>query len=228
MSKYEKFEVPEGTLYIDDREKNPSPEAIMKMLAKHVDSSVVDMRIKRVPFGDILYNGFAIERKSAADFVQSVVSTSIFTQAMNSTHLIIVGDWRHALIGRDNNLSIYNMCLGAIASLSTKFGMSVINVLDHDEYAYVVGRMIMKHVDGPTGRIFDYKKSGLNHDEVLENMVAMTKGVSLEKAELLLKQFPTLRDLTRATDEEIVLIDGIGWTMAERIVKQMNHRYGDD
>ena len=223
----EKFEIPERTLYVDDREKNPTAEEMIALLSKHIDPKEVDMRVRRCPFGDVLYNGFVIERKSGADFVQSVVNTSIFQQAKRSTHLIIVGDWRHALIGRDNSMAVYRMCLGALASLSTKFNMSVVTVLDNDEYAYTIGRMVTKHVEGPTGRIFEYKKSGLNKDEVLENMVAMIKGVSLDKAELLLKKFPTLRDLTRASDEEIQEIEGIGWTMAERIVEILNHRYGD-
>lgn len=207
----------EFMIIIDDRE----PEKISTYIKEIVGED--KCKIERLPIGDIVCpeKGIAIERKSINDFYGSIVSQRIFDQCkqMQSSYpnmyLIISGSFKQLIT--DPNLFNVNVhvYLGAIASLSTKYGVSVINVDNDKQLAYLAVKIIEKH--GEAVDLAPVKRLTVSTESLKMAAITACRGFSSEKATKVLSKYPTISMLCAATVEQLQEIDGIGPKLAENI-----------
>jgi ERCC4-type nuclease len=59
-------------------------------------------------------------------------------------------------------------------------------------------------------------------DDLRINMLATIKGISTTKAQILIDDFGSLMEIGEATVDELTKIDGIGITLAQRIIDTLN------
>jgi ERCC4-type nuclease len=60
-------------------------------------------------------------------------------------------------------------------------------------------------------------------DDLRLDLLSSIKGLSVKKAKELLKEFGSIMEIGEQTVEELKEIDGIGTTIAERILKVLNN-----
>lgn len=204
----------------DDRER---PSGIPDLLADRAD---VDLRIERLPVGDyVVDDAVTVERKSAADFAQSIVDGRLFSQAARlaaSRHrpaYIIVGqasDWatlgvpRHAL-------------QGALVTLMLVFDIPLFRAADADEAARLllyIGQQLARLRDPnlATHRVAKVKRTSARRLRLLQNL----PGVGPGRARALLEHFGSIRACLSADAGALEEIRGIGPSTARRIVETVN------
>ena len=59
-------------------------------------------------------------------------------------------------------------------------------------------------------------------DDLRINMLGSIKGISETKAQMLIDEFGSLMEIGEATIEELSKLDGIGTTIAKRIIDTLN------
>ena len=59
-------------------------------------------------------------------------------------------------------------------------------------------------------------------DDLRLNMLCSIKGISESKAKLLIKEFGSIMEIGEATITEMTKLDGIGTTLAQRVIDTLN------
>ncbi|HMP76494.1 MAG TPA: ERCC4 domain-containing protein [Kiritimatiellia bacterium] len=213
----------------DDRER---PSGIPGILTRQDD---LDLRIERLPVGDYLVDeAVVIERKSAADFAQSIVDGRLFAQATRLTisrfrpALIIVGsaaEWSAIGVPR-------HAIQGALVTLMLIYDIPLFRAVDGEEAARLIlyiGRQLARLRDPNlvTHRVAKSKHRRARQLRILQHL----PGVGPERAFALLEHFGSVRACLSATEEDLGKIRGIGPTTARRIVetvKEPRTTYGFD
>jgi DNA excision repair protein ERCC-4 len=213
----------------DDREQ---PSGIPDLLAAHEEA---DLRIERLPLGDyVVDDAVVIERKSAADFAQSIVDGRLFSQATRLAKcryrpaMLIVGsssEW--AAIGVPRHA-----VQGALVTLMLVFDIPLFRAVNAEEAARLIlyiGRQLTRLRDPNlvTHRVTKSKRRRTRQLRILQNL----PGVGPERAFALLEHFGSVRACLSAAEEDLEKIRGIGPSTARRIVETVNEprtTYGRD
>lgn len=173
--------------------------------------------------------GIGIERKEASDFASSVQDRRISEQGdrmveeFEHRYVILEGDGLYDLkytsIG-DNSL------IGQQVSLAAKRDIRLINTPDINGTLYAVKRIIERVADGES--VGHAKTFDVETDRTDVAMLAQVDGVSVEKAEKILKQTPIEAIAYNASDyeaggreslrDELTCIDGVGQKTAEKVI----------
>ncbi|MDY6769987.1 MAG: DEAD/DEAH box helicase [Candidatus Nanohaloarchaea archaeon] len=203
----------------DDREN-----AVMKELSRRD----VAVRSTRLEVGDFLVSDrTAVERKTAEDFVDSLVDNRLFPQlqAMTSEFsnpvLLIEGD---DLYGhRDVHP---NAIRGALSSVALDYGVPMLwssGVEDTAELLTALTRREQEEQD----RDVDIRgeKSPATERELQEYLVAGLPNVSTTLAERLLDEFGTAEAVFTASETALQAVEGIGEEKAGRIREILQRGY---
>ncbi len=114
-----------------------------------------DATIENLPIGDIIENGYCIERKSAQDFLSSILDRRIFNQSINMADnypgkcvIIVEGDLK-SLSDTIHFSGIQNITIegvrGAIASLYTKYHVPVLLVSNRHGFVEMTNKLLEKN-----------------------------------------------------------------------------------
>jgi DNA excision repair protein ERCC-4 len=207
-------------IVVDDRER---PSGVIEELEK-ADRVVV--KIEHLPVGDYCVDGAVlIERKTAADFVQSLIDGRLFGQAgrMANSPLrpayIIEGttaEWAGLGMSR-------KALQGALVTLMLIFDVPVFRSSDAAESArliFYIGSQLVRLRD-PGYAPYRQAKAKRKKTRQLRILQSLP-GVGADRAKKLLERFRTVRACFTASPMELSEVEGIGSKTAEAIDQVIN------
>ncbi len=177
---------------------------------------------RRLAIGDVIVSDrIAIERKTAADFVNSIVDGRLFDQVAKLQELYE----KPLLLIEGNDLYSHravhpNAIRGALASLVVNRGLPVIFTKDLDETAEFIKVLAARETKaGHSPSVKTPKATTLKQQQ--EFLVASLPGINLVLARRLLEAFGSPIAIFRAGIKELSKVEGIGPKKAERIAKTL-------
>ena len=228
-------------LVIDSREKKGSK------LVELVESEALKMKIpyeKRwLEIGDYVYDDVCFEAKSAHDFISSVMSKRMWTQLDNmdrhyQTNVVIIyGSIDEGImqykkyIKTKNKLStaqeanwsnkLKNKFLGAIGRITLDTDAKAFWVSSEKEASLIIASICkMKPIDREVIRPEIFKR--ISTDDLRIDILTTIKGLSVSKANALIKAYGSIMEIGEQTEDELQEMDGIGGTLAKRILNVLN------
>lgn len=216
-------------LIIDSRENSELTERVIEK----AQSLNVPFEKQWLEIGDYVFNDVCFEAKSSFDFIQSIVNKRLWNQLDNMDRyfehciLVIHGSIHQALAYPDYvNINIpshllINKFYGAIGKITLDTDVKVFWVEGPKKAAKLMTtickmRPINRDVISPT------LMKRITTDDLRINMLATIKGISTTKAQILIDDFGSLMEIGEATVDELTKIDGIGITLAQRIIDTLN------
>ena len=207
-------------IVVDDRER---PSGVIEELENGL---AVAIKIEHLPVGDYCVDGAVlIERKTAADFAQSLIDGRLFGQAgrMSSSALrpayIVEGtsaEWAGLGVSRE-------ALQGALVTLMLIFDVPVFRSSDPAESArliYYIGSQLVRQRDPGYApyRQAKPKRKKTRQLRILQSL----PGVGADRAQKLLERFKTVRACFTASPMELSEVKGIGSKTAAAIDQVIN------
>jgi DNA excision repair protein ERCC-4 len=202
-------------IVVDDRER---PSGVIAELEK---AERVVVKIEHLSVGDYCVDGAVlIERKTAADFAQSLIDGRLFNQAGRMSRLplrpayIIEGksaEWAGLGVSRE-------ALQGALVTLMLIFDVPVVRSLDPAESARLIvyiGSQLVRLRD-PNYSPYRQAKGKRKKTRQLRILQSLP-GVGPDRAKQLLDRFGTVRGCFGASPRELQEVDGIGPKIAAMI-----------
>ena len=223
-------------LMIDSREKEGSK--LVRLVEQKARMLHIKTEKKWLEIGDYVFNDVCFEAKSTTDFLGSVMSKRLWTQIDNmdrhyTTNVIIIyGTIDEAILSiienSPNNMPIkaravmlQNKFMAAIGRITLDMDAKpfwVSNVEQASEIIASVAKMQPKERKVIQPEVF----KRVTTDDLRIDMLSSIKGVSSKKAKDMIKQFGSLMEIGECSAFELQAIDGIGKTLAERIITTLN------
>ncbi|MBS7288420.1 MAG: DEAD/DEAH box helicase [Candidatus Freyarchaeota archaeon] len=211
------------TVYADVREGGSS---VVQELAK----LGVEVVLTKLNVGDyVVSERVGIERKTSADFVQSIMDQRIFKQLADLTRtyeapLLIIEGERLYERGGINPESIR----GALVSVALDFKTPIFWTRNAKETAEVIKTIARRErEEGRRGIRIGVKKPG-TVKELQERLVASLPGVDHVLARRLLQKFKSVEKVFTANEDELMSIQGIGEKKAKRIREVLQAEYSEE
>ncbi|MBP1922199.1 Fanconi anemia group M protein [Halorubrum alkaliphilum] len=209
---------------IDQRELDSS---IAKSLSTH-DELVT--RLETLAVGDyVLSDRVAVERKSAADFVDSMLDAdrSMFEQVGELSRAYA----RPVLIVEGTNLYGQrdidpNAIRGALASLAVDFGISVLRTESETDTTELLATIARREQETRDREVSVHgEKTTKTRAEQQEYVVSSIADIGPITARGLLEHFGTVEAVMTAREEDLLEVDGVGPVTAERIREVVGSEY---
>ncbi|MFB6162351.1 MAG: DEAD/DEAH box helicase [Halococcoides sp.] len=211
-------------IVIDQRELD---SAIGRDLARREG---VETRLETLAVGDyVVSDRVVVERKTVADFLDSLTGgdRSVFEQVKSDARyyerpvVIIEGE---GLFGERNVHP--NAIRGALASLATDFGASVLRTSDSEGTAAMVATLAEREQSRADREVSVHgEKQSRTLAEQQEYTVASIAEVGPVTARSLLEAFGSVEAVVTADTEELCSVEGIGEITAERIREVVGSAY---
>jgi DNA excision repair protein ERCC-4 len=207
-------------IVVDDRERPSGMVAELEKAGKAI------VRVEHLSVGDYCVDGAVlIERKTAADFAQSLMDGRLFSQAgrMSSAPFrpayIIEGtsaEWSVLRVSRE-------ALQGALVTLMLIFDVPVFRSTEPAETArliYYIGSQLVRLRDP---RHTPYRQTKAKRKKTRQLRVLQSlPGIGTDRAKKLLERFGTVRACITATPAELSEVEGIGSKTAAAIDQVIN------
>lgn len=187
-----------------------------------------DLRQKQLAVGDyLLSRRVGVERKTASDFLSSIVDGRLFKQ-MNELKqfkkplLILEGN---PLLGSDRKIHP-NAIRGALASVSIDYGVPIVmteNPLETAEMLLAIAKR--EQLDRKKSVALRGRKKAGSMNQRQELLIAGLPQINTQTAKKLLKHFGSPQGVFTATEQELMETEGIGPKMARRIRLVLSKKY---
>ncbi len=168
----------------------------------------------------------AIERKTASDFVASILDRRLFGQTTRMkllfprAVLVIEGD----LAKVPHSIDIQAI-RGALAFLTVRAGITVLQLSDSTETAAML-RIMARHAQERLGQPISLREPRPQIEELYAAyLVEGLPGVGPRRAHMLLAHFGSPAAIMCASAEALAQVPGIGKKSAQRIWQALNARY---
>ncbi len=213
---------------------NENPKVVVFADLRELGSKVIEALMKKaevktmmLKVGDyLLSERVVVERKTYDDFINSIIDGRLFKQlkAMREQFekpiLIIEGE-------KTNERKIHeNAVNGAIASAAIDYSIPVIFTVDPEQTAdlllIIAKREQFENKKEPRLR---GEKKPMTLKAQQKYLIEGLPGIGPNAAESLLKHFKTPERVITATEEELVMVEGIGKKKAEKIRKVVTSEY---
>jgi ERCC4-type nuclease len=221
-------------LTIDSRENSK----LEKLVLKKAKALNIAHEKKWIEIGDYVFDDVCFEAKSTVDFLGSVMSKRLWTQldnmdrhyqtnvviiygSLDSAILSIIENSKSKLPPNSRRVMLNNKFLGALGRIILDTDIKPVWVESEEEAASIITAVSkMKPITRPTIRPQVFKR--LSTDDLRIDMLTSIKGVSVKKAKDLIAEFGSVMEIGEATAYQLQGIEGIGNTLAERIVSALN------
>ena len=217
-------------IQIDSREDSQLARYVIELCARDKQ----EYEKVWLEIGDYIIGDCCIEAKTSADFLQSVRNNRIFNQldnmdrTYNKNIILIYGDLDYAVSylkrTKYNTMAWRNklkkMFVGALTSIALHTDVKPVWVDSYRTAAHII-LATTEHIDKELIIHKELPKK-IKTDDVRVDILTEIKGVSVDKAKALLEQFGNIVELSMATIEQIITIDGIGKITAGNILKALN------
>ena len=208
-----------GRVLVDTRERD---------IGKLLESSGVEIILQALEVGDyIISDRVAVERKTAQDFVASIIDPqrNLFRQisdlAKSYDRPVLILEGRDLYSRQINPNSIR----GAMASIAIDYGVPIIPTEDQNETAAVISMLAKREQsEGHEPKAHGHK-TARTLKEQQEYLVSAMPSVGPSVARNLLKHFGSVEAVMTATFEELQEADLVGPKIAQRIREIVSEQY---
>ncbi|MDV3103372.1 DEAD/DEAH box helicase [Thermococcus waiotapuensis] len=215
---------PQGiVVYVDSRELKSGVPKLLKDLGAEIEVRTLDVA------DYVVSEEVGIERKSANDFIQSIIDGRLFDQverlkkAYEKPVIIIEGE----LYGIRNVHP--NAIRGAITAVTLDWGVPILFSSDKEETAHFIYLMAKREQEERKKEVrLRSEKKALTLAERQRLIVEGLPNVSATLAKRLLKHFGNVERVFTATEEELREVEGIGEKKAREIRKVITAPYVED
>lgn len=215
---------PEGKLEIivDNRE-------LRSKIGRELFKIDVEVTPKQLEVADFLIsNEVAVERKSVADFVDSIIDKRLFKQAKS-----LKRNFKTPIFIIEGGEDIYSMrnvhpnaIRGALSALSINFSIPILYTKDETDTAQLLKTMAKREQREKSKSVaIRGKKKPLRGPKLQKYIVEGFPNVGPKLAENLLKRFKTIKNIVNASQEELEEVDKIGEKTAKRIKELVKKEY---
>jgi len=216
-------------IIIDSREKSNLTEYVIS------EASLINILTEKqwLEIGDYVCQDVCFEAKSTIDFLQSVINKRLWNQVDNMDRhyeysiVIIHGSLFEAMsYPKYVNMKISEQFLknkfyGAIGRLTLDTDCKVFWVESPKKAAKLITTICkMRPIERKVIQPSLLKR--ITTDDLRLDMLCTIKGVSKSKAEKIIKRYGSIMELGEASETELCTIDGIGATLAKRIIDTLN------
>lgn len=178
----------------------------------------VRVRFERLPVADYIMGKTAVERKTASDFISSIINKRLFRQ------LEEIKQFEKALLIIEGNLYETgfneNAIRGMLLSIMLDYNIPVIFTADYDETAAFLASIVKR--DGKKKNEIGLKAKKRVHSlsEQQQMIIEGLPSVGPNIAKALLRKFKTIKKLVNANEEELLEVEKIGKKKA-KIIKNI-------
>ena len=223
-------------LIIDSREKEGSK--LVRLVEQKARMLHIKTEKKWIEIGDYVFNDVCFEAKSTTDFLGSVLSKRMWSQIDNmdrayQTNIVIIYGTideaiNNVIENAPNNMPVHtraimlrNKFLGAIGRIILDMDTKPLWVSTEEEASDIITAVCkMQPMNRETIKPRIYKR--LATDDLRVDVLSTIKGVSESKAEKLIEQFGSVMEIGEQKSHEITRLEGIGPTVAKRILDTLN------
>ena len=207
-------------VYADSREGNSK-------VIRYLSQMEMDVNIQSMAVGDYqVSDEVAIERKTAKDFVDSMIDKRLFKQARDLAQefkrplMILEGDDLYSGMVNPNAIR------GTIASIALDFGISIIPTRDAQDTAAMIKRIAIREQNGERPNIqirTDKKPVSLWEQQLF--IIESLPNIGPVNAKNLLEHFGSVSKVINASESELMEVEGIGKITAQNIRKVIDSKY---
>ena len=207
-------------VYADSREGNSK-------VIRYLSQMEMDVKIQSMAVADYqVSDEVAIERKTAKDFVSSMIDKRLFKQARELSEefkrplMILEGDDLYSGMVNPNAIR------GTIASIALDFGISIIPTRDAQDTAAMIKRIAIREQSGEKTNIqirTDKKPVSLWEQQLF--IVESLPSIGPVNAKNLLEHFGSVSNVFNASEKELMEVEGIGKITAQSIRKVIESEY---
>lgn len=207
-------------VFADTREGNSK-------IIRHLSEMEIDVKVQAMAVGDYqVSDEVVIERKTAKDFVDSIVDKRLFKQARS-----LMEEFKRPLIileGDDlyNGMINPNAIRGSIASIALDFGISIIPTRNAQDTAAMIKRIAIREQSGEKTPIqIRTDKKPVNLWEQQLFIIESLPNIGPVNAKNLLEHFGTVANIINASESQLQEVEGIGKKTAANIRKVVDSKY---
>lgn len=207
-------------VFADTREGNSK-------VIRHLSEMEIDVKVQAMAVGDYqISDEVVIERKTAKDFVDSIVDKRLFKQARS-----LMEEFKRPLIileGDDlyNGMINPNAIRGSIASIALDFGISIIPTRNAQDTAAMIKRIAIREQSGEKTPIqIRTDKKPVNLWEQQLFIIESLPNIGPVNAKNLLEHFGTVANIINASESQLQEVEGIGKKTAANIRKVVDSKY---
>ena len=207
-------------VFADTREGNSK-------VIRHLSEMEIDVKVQAMAVGDYqVSDEVVIERKTAKDFVDSIVDKRLFKQARS-----LMEEFKRPLIileGDDlyNGMINPNAVRGSIASIALDFGISIIPTRNAQDTAAMIKRIAIREQSGEKTPIqIRTDKKPVNLWEQQLFIIESLPNIGPVNAKNLLEHFGTVANIINASESQLQEVEGIGKKTAANIRKVVDSKY---
>jgi ERCC4-related helicase len=207
-------------VFADTREGNSK-------VIRHLSEMEIDVKVQAMAVGDYqVSDEVVIERKTAKDFVDSIVDKRLFKQARS-----LMEEFKRPLIileGDDlyNGMINPNAIRGSIASIALDFGISIIPTRNAQDTAAMIKRITIREQSGEKTPIqIRTDKKPVNLWEQQLFIIESLPNIGPVNAKNLLEHFGTVANIINASESQLQEVEGIGKKTAANIRKVVDSKY---
>ncbi len=208
-------------IYVDSREMKSE-------VVKRLYEMGVAVRVQNLDAGDyVLSERVAVERKTAEDFVNSVINRTLFDQLIRLKKfylkpvLIIEGN---GIYGRLSP----NAVRGVLATIAVDFGIPIIQTANAEETAEMLVTIARREQEGKERAVIPHVgKTKMTLKEQQEYVVSAISDIGPVLARNLLEHFQTIERIATASEEELMKVPKIGRKIAKKIRTLMTTPYSE-
>lgn len=207
-------------VFADTREGNSK-------VIRHLSEMEIDVKVQAMAVGDYqVSDEVVIERKTAKDFVDSIVDKRLFKQARS-----LMEEFKRPLIileGDDlyNGMINPNAIRGSIASIALDFGISIIPTRNAQDTAAMIKRIAIREQSGEKTPIqIRTDKKPVNLWEQQLFIIESFPNIGPVNAKNLLEHFGTVANIINAFESQLQEVEGIGKKTAANIRKVVDSKY---
>ena len=187
-------------------------------------------RLETLAVGDyVLSDRVAVERKSAADFVDSMLDSdrSMFEQVGELSRAyarpVMVVEGTNLYGQRDIDP---NAVRGALASLAVDFDVSVLRTEDEEDTTELLATIAKREQETRDREVSVHgEKTTKTRAEQQEYVVSAIADIGPVTARTLLEHFGTVEAVMTAPEDDLLEVDGVGPVTAERIREVVGSEY---
>lgn len=207
-------------VFADTREGNSK-------VIRHLSEMEIEVKVQAMAVGDYqVSDEVVIERKTAKDFVDSIVDKRLFKQARS-----LMEEFKRPLIileGDDlyNGMINPNAIRGSIASIALDFGISIIPTRNAQDTAAMIKRIAIREQSGEKTPIqIRTDKKPVNLWEQQLFIIESLPNIGPVNAKNLLEHFGTVANIINASESQLQEVEGIGKKTAANIRKVVDSKY---
>ena len=190
-------------VFADTREGNSK-------VIRHLSEMEIDVKVQAMAVGDYqVSDEVVIERKTAKDFVDSIVDKRLFKQARS-----LMEEFKRPLIileGDDlyNGMINPNAIRGSIASIALDFGISIIPTRNAQDTAAMIKRIAIREQSGEKTPIqIRTDKKPVNLWEQQLFIIESLPNIGPVNAKNLLEHFGTVANIINASESQLQEVEG--------------------